>query len=343
MVPSLMYENGDGWNPLPAWADFLISVGAYAAREVFPDRRLVLALSLPTRAFAACFAAAGVVRCVIQSKSINAEDHFQYLSGLPRGTPLLLRDKAKGRWLHAVHDGVGERADGLDGPRLKVRVQDNEIETRQHERGLTYLLSPLECKNRVRVVPEVNDWRLPGRQQIGHKANLDFLKIFCGVDDVLSNRVECAIVGHKALIKPEACSVRFAVRRTGSQYRSGNDTGLAEGCLQDILNTREFLTDKQLPYFTRVYAVIGRERVAPDLPTGCMPPVVIFDGASAFLKRHSHWLESNWLVLLDRTDRRYEDAVMELNQRYTNRMDHRVRLDADIPDGIEGMAFWEER
>src|SRR5438093_1571564 len=57
----LFWLAGGRWVPVPGWARFIIEVGARAASFHSGEARLVAALALPTRAFAAAFAAAGAV------------------------------------------------------------------------------------------------------------------------------------------------------------------------------------------------------------------------------------------------------------------------------------------
>src|SRR4051794_27947599 len=86
----VLYRARSGWAPLPEWARFLLDVGARAAGSRPAEGRLVVALSLPARAFAAALASASAVVTAFRDSppASDAAEHFDYLSSLPEGTAI---------------------------------------------------------------------------------------------------------------------------------------------------------------------------------------------------------------------------------------------------------------
>src|SRR5262245_40212130 len=94
---ALCYSKGRGARPLPAWARYLVALGRHCVDHSVPHRRLVVGVSLPTRPFAAAFAALGVAVAAYQDpEKGDPRDHFGWLASLPLGTPIRFR---RGRYL----------------------------------------------------------------------------------------------------------------------------------------------------------------------------------------------------------------------------------------------------
>jgi hypothetical protein len=75
-------------------------------------------------------------------------------------------------------------------------------------------------------------------------------------------------------------------------------------------------------------------------------PFVIFDSPKSFLYWRRSWSESNWIVLLSRTESTYQDAVINVNEQVARNeqsrlMDEIERL--EIPPGIELICFSRKR
>ncbi len=71
--------------------------------------------------------------------------------------------------------------------------------------------------------------------------------------------------------------------------------------------------------------------------------MTIFDGAVSFLKWRDYWRKSNWIVLLDKTESRFQEAVDLLNQEYIEkRIGESLNENMfSLPEGIEIIAFNE--
>src|SRR2546423_2536030 len=86
----LVYRARSGWAPLPGWAQFMLDTGARAASTRPAEGRLVIAISLPARAFAAVLASASAVVTAFRDSppASDAAQHFEYLASLPDGTAI---------------------------------------------------------------------------------------------------------------------------------------------------------------------------------------------------------------------------------------------------------------
>jgi len=88
----LHFEDEGSWYSLPEWAEYFISLGSKLVEANRSNERLVVALALPTRAYAAAFVSLGMVigdaaNCDVESES----DHFQKLLALRPHTAVLYR------------------------------------------------------------------------------------------------------------------------------------------------------------------------------------------------------------------------------------------------------------
>jgi hypothetical protein len=70
-----------------------------------------------------------------------------------------------------------------------------------------------------------------------------------------------------------------------------------------------------------------------------IPPIVVFDGAVAYMKLGHHWQSAHQIALLDRTERQFVDAIELLNQNYAYRLSGGFKFPIKIPDGIEMMIY----
>jgi hypothetical protein len=110
------------------------------------------------------------------------------------------------------------------------------------------------------------------------------------------------------------------------------------GTLQDILKIRRFAGEGHT-YRSEVMAV-----AAEALPEITSPYTTLFDGALSFLKWREAWRQTHWIVVLDRTEPHFAEAVNILNQEYvSDRLDAEVPILPRLPDGMDVLLFKEER
>lgn len=325
-MPELFYDKYvDGkWVPLPDWCHFFIRLGHVLAMADNQDKRLIAGLAVPTRAYTACLAAAGAVMgraSIPVNAPAGKEEHFNNLCRLEYGTPL---NYIKGnRKKKAIFAGITT----FNGE-LRIRIQTESEEGG----GLTELLNK---KMALAVsVADGGEIKLP-KKQSGHKivtrkAFLD--NLLPGVDIntfVLFSRLDAVITGPVALIRREVTDTRLIVKMPRGKF--------AEGTFQDILRVRRFLFEGK-PFITDVYPVSGGRQPGNGYSN---PAVAVFDGALAFLKWRDAWLDSNWIVLLDRTGPNFWDGAETLNQDYIkNRTLNCPELDLlSVPAGVEMICY----
>lgn len=324
--------------PLPEWARFFAHTGIYTAQQGDSNNRTVVAVAVPTRKYAAAFAALGIVtgRALQQEVKIDLEEHFRRICSLPKGT--MLRYMKKERQLRAVFDGP----DVVNGtPVIRVRIQNNS-DARRYETRVTGTTDLLTKEQSIRVEVATGEETKKGLTSLvgGAGKRVDektLLSCYFNVLDVesyiLRSRLECVLIGPRNLLECEICDTAIAIE--------DSNCGVQKGCLQDIVRVRDFLSDDQA-YWSDFFVSRGS---APAMPDGDIPAVTVFDGAAGFLKWRDHWRSSNWLVLLDRTEYDFEQAAEQIRTEYVqNRTgDGDARMFPAPPAGVEAVIYQENR
>ncbi len=320
LLEHLECRGADGWAPLPEWARFMLRAGA-AAATIQPDAgRLVIALSVPTRAFAAALAATSAVATAFRETPSDRDGaaHFRYLSSQAAGTPVThRRDNSleQGTLLGIQEDDAG---DGK--PRLVVQLAKEKI------------LLPEELCERIQVI--TNPGELTSRRKQLVKAP-EFLARALKEADIPSlsgtTRVDCVIVGVKRLLEYELATERFAVSDGGRLY---------EGHLQSIVRAREFAGQND-PFRC---SVIPASAEGDGQPLDSAPTTVIFDGVAAFNNWRSAWPSSNWLVIIDRSSPSADDGAAAINQAHAMRAAEADELrELSVPAGVEMLTYVDRR
>lgn len=148
-----------------------------------------------------------------------------------------------------------------------------------------------------------------------------------------SSRLECVIAGHTGLLRQEIKEMAF-----GSRPPHGGE--IEQGALQDVLRVSKFSGARDSYRASVVYA---NSSTLPDLPDDATPAIAIFDGAAGFLKWRDSFRNSNWVVLIDRTERLAADATDLLNMEYLQYRTEEEGLPEapPVPDGVELTIFQE--
>lgn len=324
LVNMLRVPIGGDFLALPRWAGFFVELGeTLCARTDEDNRRTIIAIATPTRAFASVLCAVGIVGVRADtSVTTDAMNHFEYLMTLPKGTTVMYQEDLKKRrkgWLLSCVTEKGERF---------VVVQFHPT----RHGGLTYKI-PASRSISVQVAGD----DMPG---MPHEVISRLIRVQPGLmggilaQSMLSvflqnSRLECVIVGHESLLREEIQRTQFAVLPPSG--------AVVLGKLQDILRVRRFAGGSQC-YRSELYSATRMEDPAPSDER---PPVAIFDGSVAFLRWMTAWPKAHWVVVLDRTDARFDDAAAEINRIYIGeRMDRGVSLHSQqVPPSLECMAF----
>jgi|LakMenEpi03Aug12_release.lakeMendotaPanAssembly.Ray.scaffolds.fasta_scaffold237843_2 hypothetical protein len=322
---NLHFEDSGDWYSLPEWAEYFINVGKHVASAELSNSRIVTAIVVPTRAFAAAFIGLGMVVSDAAACDATSESaHFEALFELPPGTPVIYRDRP-GRTLR----GILQQPEEQSG-KLFVRVQVHS----KDGGSLTYCVDEAHAR---KVQPARHSGKL-FKKQGGKNARFanQFVDGLLGDADPiqlgLRSKLCCAIVGRKNALEHEIRRTPLALHADGNQH--------AQGFLQEVLRVDRFLSDKQ-------------SHRSALVPVGTSPPStevvenvemgVIFDGAHGFLRWGDLWEGRHQVVVLDRTETYFEDAISAINNRFSqNRLDgESAMFGSDAPAGGEVLAFRE--
>jgi hypothetical protein len=306
------------WVPLPHWARFMLQSGAASARTRTESCRLVIALSVPTRSFAAALAAAAAVGASFLEVPTERDSaaHFRYLAAQDPGTAVthLRGDSLEQGTLLGVRDGT------VDGkPRLEVKLhQETILLPEKLCDRIQVIADPGALSTRPRKLvraPEFLERALPG-------ANIPSLSAI--------TRADCVVVGVKRLLEYEFTAERFAVLEDEIPY---------EGHLQSIVRAREFGGQND-PYRSMVIAASADgDAQLPVSP----PRTAVFDGAPAFTNWRSAFPSSNWVVIIDRSSPSAETGAAAINQTYAMRAAEASELfEFPVPAGVEVLAYVDQ-
>jgi hypothetical protein len=321
----LHFEDSGNWYSLPEWAEYFISIGKQLAATDNSQSRIVTAIAVPTRAFGAAFVSLGMVISDAAARDLASESaHFEKLFDLPAGTPVLYRP-GPGRALK----GILQTPEEYRG-KLHVRVQVHS----STGGGLTHLI---DVSRALQVQPARHSGKLPKKQGADNTrfANQFVDSLLGDADPVqlgLRSKLVCSIVGKRNPLEHEIKQTPLALHANG-QCR-------AEGQLQDVLRVNRFVSGQQ-SHRTALVPVGGgspSDDVVASTEMG-----VVFDGALGFLKWGQLWRGQHQIIIIDRTDPYFDDAISAINTRYSqNRMDGDVALPgSDAPPGGEVLAFRE--
>jgi hypothetical protein len=307
---------------LPDWSRFLVSLGSSAAAIGRNSPRLVIGVALPTRSYAAMFTLLGVAAVQIgKSREFDAEYHFRKIQNLPKGTPVAVYNPSHTRKQRGLLDGY-EEIGGV--PTIFVRTSGAKKHNQRH--GLT-----LPLIHRVELLaPEDHSEQRPfGTQHVtSSEGLLRFMLPETNVQRYITQtQLNTILIGRVGVIKEE-------VSLTDIFFRSPQGKAAA-GTMQDLVRLR---IDPHVPY--RSYVVSPSPRRSLALSRTASPDVVIFDGATGLLRTRHHWPASHWIVVLERSDPLYSDAIDTINELYLQRSgDARVRGIMNPPAGAESCMF----
>lgn len=322
---NLYFEDSREWFSLPEWAEYFIYIGKQlVSAEV--DSRVVTAIAVPTRAYCAAFISLGMIIGNAEAHERTTKSaHFEELFDLPPGTPVIFRPSPR-----QVFKGILQEPEEDRDGKIRIRVQVSS----EAGGNLTYSIDEPRA---LQVQPARHSGKLPNKQG-GEKSRLvnDFVDILLGDADPvqlgLRSKIVCALVGKKNVLEHEIRNTSLAIHVNGRQY--------VKGQLQDILRVDKFITETQSyrSALVPVGANLLSEEIISSVETG-----VIFDGAAGFLKWGEMPRVAHQVVILDRTEPYFVDAISAINSRYAqNRIEGEAVLPVcDTPPGSEVIAFRE--
>lgn len=327
-ITGLSFINDNGKiSQVPEWCLFFADLGSFIGEKeklkTKPGTRTVLGITVPTRAFASSFLATGIVltRAASLGKK-TVENHFKQLCSLEKGTRVLFKDGKR------IKCGIFEGVDKVGNqPAIRVNLRDKH--------NTTHLFIPKRALD-VTIAPDQNI--SISNRQVGRLVNTNREFIACLLENVTpaefvaSSRFECVIIGNVKWLQYEIENTVFAFNKPGR--------GVIKGTLQDVLRVRRFLRNS--PNFkTDIWPVT--KSLVEGIDSEENPAVIVFDGATSFLRWKDYCRGSHWVVLLDRTEPSYREAVEEFNNEYIqNRLGGVLKISVkSFPHGIELCAYKE--
>ena len=325
----LYFENeNETWHSIPGWAEYLIDCG-YCLAEGVAEGKVVLALSLPSTHFASAFTALGVV--------VNGLDNF-----------------TKSDSAH-----VFESLKNKDGTSVTYRRNENgELKTHsgilrgwgENNRG-TYLIAQYHGSKKGKDFRHFifeSDWSSIeitdqpvtfGRSWKGKAitTNLKFLDEVLG-NDLAKRMTElnhnvCTIVDDKSRFESilSLSCVGAVESETGRHPEEWH-----VGSLADLIRPNN-VTDFQDSYLSLF--INSNSRQFPQ-QNHKKVPIGIVCGSRAFLKFSKELESIVTLILLGRTDRKYSEAISELNAQFSARRDDfEPEFSRTRPKSIEILGF----
>jgi hypothetical protein len=278
------------WESLPSWSRFYLNLGAMIASANRKGQRFS-AVAVPTRAYAAVFCCGGaVLKCSSVESSLDYQLQFSYLCSLPKGTTVIYRPKEDTKWFGSLLEDCE-----IDGSKcLVVQI-----------RGSGIIKVPARHALKLDVY-EPRKGQLPNRAQ-KKKSGLspDLVCRILGaresIESSRTSRLDCLIVGAEAPLREESFAPLMI--DTGA-------TGRVKGALGAILKVRRFLPPGEVYRADVLSAVTKKQSAASNLD----PTVVIFDGASSFLRWRHFWPTAGKIAILCYSEPGFEDAVAEVNR-----------------------------
>jgi len=305
------------WVPLPAWARYFVQTGALSVGLRAEERkRLVQALVVPTRAYAAAFSALGVV---LKRLSVPAPAdpgaHLTMLSKLPKGTPVTYRTR------ETLASFAGLLVECTQGSVVIQVAKGSTIHiaaTSAH-----FVLPSARSLDDLPEQASSRSARAPGTLA----ATLLGKDLAAGFR--MSSRLEVVIVGPEAVLREEITSTQLRIRFEAELA--------AEGPLQELVRVRRFAADDG-PHRANVFATAGSRQ---EEARGHCPAVAIFDGAVSLLKWGALWPSANRIVILDRADRHLVEATAEIDREHVANRAAGAVVPASVaaPDGVDAAAY----
>lgn len=318
LLDRVEYLSGVEWRALPTWAHLLAGVGAYAASRLSDSDRLVIVLTLPARAFAAGLVAAGgvITAFLANPPGTDALQHFEYLAGLPPGTPVTRRfgnSIARGRLL-----GMAK----IDGVEL-VSVEFKDMISRLPQ-SLCTQIHPTDGRTGT-AMSKRKLVRAPGfLAQVCPSLNA---ASFCA-----TARLDCVLIGNQGALREEL---------TAEQFRAADGGVAHRGTLQDLARAR-YIAGANDTFRSAVVSATAETSEKPS--ANYAPALVVFDGSRAFGNWRSQWEDANWVVLLDRSSPSAAEGAAAVVDAFAMRAaDAALPSTLEVPPSVEALAWTEVR
>jgi len=304
---------------------FFVTAGALVAGFSKANFRAVLVATVPSRSFCSSFAALGSMfghaPCLDR---LDTRGHFQMLSTLQTGTGLTYT--RENRRYPAVFAGLKEIY-GVSYVRVLVQAT-----ARDRTGGATFLVPEQDCLN-VAVSES-------GPVQLGISCKGRKLSRFARFTSAFYSDSGFPLFAHtrrknETLVVGKINNLRDEMTGEAVGFQSGKS--ILDGCLQAILQVRKFASSGDSGSVDVIAGATLSRRSKTE------PRTLVFDDALSYLKFHDQFQDAGMLVILDRTDPHFVEAVSQANGAYLARSSElELSALARLPSGIELMAHAEK-
>ena len=250
---------------------------------------MVIGITVPTRSYAAAFCALGVASAAyVTTDPASARTHFEWLGSLPVGTPVRYRDGhlLKCGKLLGIESVKGIEYIGITAQGTYRRRWEKCLDIQELEEGQEFSRPrPLTAN------PDFVEACAPGVDALAHAS-------FTALDGVLA--------GVKSILEREILREEFIC-----PYDASNPK---KGVLNDLLRCDAFETNPN--DHDRTAVVSSSTSELPARLVGAVPPAVVLDGPSAYLRLRSMWKRCPLIAIFDRTSPSAQAAADAFNQEY---------------------------
>jgi hypothetical protein len=316
---ALSWVNSAGNVPFQQWALYFIGLGRRFA-ELGPNEgsRITATFALPVLDRCAMLTTIGLVTALarIPVKVEANRERFEKLKELPVGKAVRVLGRGKLYIGEIVTD-----PEITDNQIITILVTKDERKKLQER----FLCRPNNCM-RVEPTDEVSqaDHRQRGMRIIEFP---EFLAAILGDVPVeslcMGSRLDFVFIGTRSRLLVES-EIQIACTEGSRQLRAGNAA--------DVIRLKEGARDFR-------GMIVSTTTKVPRLP-GEAPRLAIYDGASGYLKYRDRFPASHQLVLLDRSEARFSEAVSQLNRDYLQRINEGPPgFSTGAPVGVEQMVF----
>ncbi len=320
-LANLHAREGEGWVPLPQWAQFYLELGTIAGLRPLDNGRLIMALAVPSRAYVAALIAAGCVlaRAVLHhDPSATRAQHIARMQQWKPGKPVVVREEK--RRLKGIYQGILRSNGNLY---FKVQTDSRHGTVRHYPEDRAHQIEPLE----------VEQYTLPEQQKGRTRQETVSL-----VAALLANTVDaftiqscydCFVIGQVSAIKEELESAHLGILTGKREYK--------EGMLLDILRPKRLLASGTA---YRSQVLPSRNERTDTLAQAKAPHMVIFDGSLSYLNRRQAARGNHAVIVLDQTEPQFEAASEQVNQEYYRRLNREPGVNLPVvPAGVEVMLY----
>jgi len=301
---------------------------------------LVVVVIVPARGYAAALIALGILIGKFsgphdtQLGAVNIEEKLRKLN---KGSPVVIQEGNK--QTNGDFSGISKK---FNDNNLRVGVHIPNKKTEQITRWLLLdqCIVNILPSGTISIIPNLtNEYSI-----IKHQDFTNNIAPEINMKDIVATaNIECLFVTQISMLRSEIVDMQFASTNMRIQETTillpqepSDFTNLTYGNLQDILRVRKFLK-RDFNFLTDILPVDSK-RMSDQLDLD-KDTIVLFDGSSALLKWDRIASGAVKIIVLDRTDTRFEEAIELVNTKYVDRQSD-VNVIPEAPNNIETIVFY---